>query len=137
MNKQRIVLIEDDEMLSMVMKEELGRAGYDVALANNAEDGLKLVQSKKPELVLLDLMLPTRSGYEVLEELKAGEKTKKIPVVILTVLSMDEHIQKAMRAGAADYFVKSQHTALELVELIQEFFTSKGNQYAQPNAMVS
>ena len=121
MKKSKIVLIEDDEVLSIVMREELGRAGFNVSLAFDGEKGIRLVRSKKPNLVLLDLMLPKKSGFDVLKELKKDPKTKDIPVVILTVLSLDEDIQKALRAGASDYFVKSQHTALELVEMIKNF----------------
>jgi DNA-binding response OmpR family regulator len=122
MKKPKIALIEDDEVLSIVMQEELAKAGFDVSLAFDGEKGIKLVRSKKPDLVLLDLLLPKKSGFEVLQELKKAPQTKSIPVVILTVLSMDEGIQKALRAGADDYFVKSQHTALELVEMIKNFF---------------
>lgn len=122
MKKTKIVIIEDDEVLSIVMQEELGRAGFNVLLAADDEKGIQLVRSKKPDLVLLDLMLPEKSGFDVLKELKKDPKTKDIPVVILTVLSMDESIQKALLAGASDYFVKSQHTVLELVEMIKNFF---------------
>ncbi len=124
MEKFKIALIEDDEVLSIVMREELGKAGFNILLASDGEKGIQLVRSKKPDLVLLDLMLPKKSGFEVLEELKKDPKTKSIPVVILTVLSMDENIQKALRAGAKDYFVKSQHTVLELIEMIKGFFAS-------------
>ncbi len=121
MKKPKITLIEDDEVLSIVMREELVKAGFDVLLAFDGEKGVRLVRSKKPDLVLLDLLLPKKSGFEVLQELKKDPRTKSIPVVILTSLSMDEGIQKALRAGADDYFVKSQHTSLELVEMIKDF----------------
>jgi DNA-binding response OmpR family regulator len=123
MARQKIILIEDDEALSIVMQEELDRAGFKVNLASNGEKGLDLARSKKPDLVLLDLMLPTISGYDVLTKLKEDAKTEKIPVIIITALSMDENIRKAMDAGAADYFVKSQHTVIELIEMIKDFFT--------------
>jgi len=126
MSKQKVILIEDDEVLSVVMQEELGRVGFDVDVADSGEKGLKLARSKKPALVLLDLMLPDISGFDVLAKLKADQKTKKIPVVILTSMSMDENIRKAIDAGADDYMVKSQHTVTELVEMIQEFLVSGG-----------
>lgn len=121
MKKFKIALIEDDEVLSIVIQEELSKAGFDVLLASDGEKGTKIVMSKKPDLVLLDLMLPKKSGFDVLKELKEDPKTKNIPVVILTSLSMDESIQKALQSGAADYFIKSQHTALELVEIIKKW----------------
>jgi len=121
MKKQRIVIIEDDEVMSLVMREELSKAGFDVNISTTGKDGLQKAQTKKPDLVLLDLMLPDISGYEVLKTLKKSEATKKIPVVIITSLSMDEGISKAMAAGANDYFVKSQHTVIELIEMIVQF----------------
>jgi len=127
MKKSKIIIIEDDEVLSIVMKEELKKVGFNVSLAPDGERGIELVRSKKPDLVLLDLMLPKKSGFDVLKELKKDPNTKDIPVVILTVLSMDEHIQKALGAGAEDYFVKSQHTALELVEMIKNFFVGRAS----------
>ena len=122
--KSKIVLIEDDEVLSLVMAEELKKGGFNVSVASDGEAGLERVRSKKPDLVLLDLMLPKKSGYEVLKELKEDAKTKGIPVIILTALSMDEALQKSLKLGADDYYIKSQHTVTELVDIIKGFFIS-------------
>jgi DNA-binding response OmpR family regulator len=121
LKKKNIVLIEDDEILSLVMQEELSKAGFTVFVASDGEAGLKLVQSKKPDLVLLDLVLTKKSGYDVLKVLKESPDTKDIQVVIMSVLSGGDDIQKAMGLGAHDYIVKSQHAINEIVDKIKTY----------------
>jgi len=122
MAKTKIALIEDDEILSKVIYEELRDADFDVLRAFDGEEGLKLVRSKKPDLVLLDIILPKKGGFEVLEELKKSPDTRDIPVIILTMIGKDEDIKKGLRLGANDYIVKSQHAIAEVVEKIKDFF---------------
>ncbi|GAI20713.1 unnamed protein product [marine sediment metagenome] len=122
MAKIKIALIEDDEILSKVIYEELRDADFDVMQAFDGEEGLKLVRSKKPDLVLLDIILPKKDGFEVLEELKKSPDTRNIPVIILTMIGKDEDIKKGLQLGANDYIVKSQHAIAEIVEKIKDFF---------------
>lgn len=122
MAKIKIILIEDDEILSKVIYEELQDAGFDVLQSFDGEEGLKLVMSKKPDLVLLDIVLPKKDGFEVLEELKKFPDTKDIPVIILTMIGGDEDIKRGLQLGANDYIVKSQHAIAEIIEKIKDFF---------------
>ena len=122
MAKIKIVLVEDDQILSKVVYEELKEAGYDVDRAFDGEEGLKMIKSKKPNLVLLDIVLPKKSGFDVLKDLKASPITKDIPVIIFTMLGMDEDIKKGLKLGANDYIVKSQHAIAEIIEKINTFF---------------
>jgi DNA-binding response OmpR family regulator len=121
MSKQKIVLVEDDEILSKVLFEELKDAGFEVQQAFDGEAGLEIAKSTKPDLVLLDLVMPKKQGFEVLEELKKSLLTKDIPVMILTMLGQDEEIKKGIKLGAEDYIVKSQHAVAEIVEKIKDF----------------
>lgn len=125
MIKQKIVLVEDDEILSKVLYEELKDAGFDVQQVFDGEAGLKLVQSAKPDLVLLDLVLPKKHGFDVLAELKKSLATKEIPVIILTMLGQDEEIKKGLKLGAEDYIVKSQHAVAEIVEKVKSFLNKE------------
>ncbi len=122
MAKLKIVLIEDDEILAKVVREELSEADFDVFQTFDGEEGLKLVRSKKPDLVLLDLILPKKHGLDVLEELKKSPITRSIPVIVLTMLSRDDDIKKGLKLGANDYIVKSQHAVTEIVEKVEKFF---------------
>lgn len=122
MAKLKIVLIEDDNVLAKVIYEELEEGGFDVDQAFDGKIGLGLVRSKKPDLVLLDLILPQKHGFDVLEELKKSPATSDIPVIILTMLGRDDDIKKGLKLGANDYIVKSQHAVTEIVEKVEKFF---------------
>ena len=133
MSAQKIVLIEDDEILSKVLSVELTDAGFKVTQSFDGEAGLSLVRSDKPDLVLLDLILPKKHGFVVLEELKKSPDTKAIPVIILTLLGEDEDIKKGLRLGANDYLVKSSHAVAEIVEKIKTFLSKEQHpEGAQP-----
>jgi DNA-binding response OmpR family regulator len=121
MNAQKIVLVEDDEILSKVLYAELTDAGFEVSQAFDGETGLESIKSKRPDLVLLDIILPKKNGFEVLEEIRKSPDTKNIFVIILTLLGEDEDIKKGLRLGANDYLVKSSHSVDEIVEKIKSF----------------
>ncbi|OGZ45792.1 MAG: hypothetical protein A3C84_03270 [Candidatus Ryanbacteria bacterium RIFCSPHIGHO2_02_FULL_48_12] len=133
MSAQKIVLVEDDEILSKVLYIEFTDAGFEVSQAFDGEVGLELVRSKRPDLVLLDVILPKKQGFAVLEELKKSPETKTIPVIMLTLLGEDEDIKKGLRLGADDYFVKSSHAVGEIIEKVKSFFAKESHpEGAQP-----
>jgi CheY-like chemotaxis protein len=123
----KIVLCEDDEVLSKVILEELKEAGFDVSYANNGVDGLKTIQSVKPSLVLLDVLMPQMDGFAVLEALKKSPDTMNIPVIMLTMLGSDDDIKKGLKLGANDYIVKSQHAVGEICDKVKEFFAGESH----------
>ena len=125
MNKPSVVIVEDDEVLLKVLLDELNDAGIDVSSALDGEEGLKKIQEKRPDLVLLDLLLPKKSGFEVLEDMKQATETRGIPVMILSMLGQDEDIKRGLGLGANDYIVKSQHAVGEVVEKVKNFFTKE------------
>lgn len=125
MNKTKIVLIEDDEILSKVLYAELSEADFEVKQAFDGEAGLAMVKSEKWDLILLDLILPKKHGFEVLAELKKSADTASIPVLILTMLGSDEDIKKGLQLGADDYIVKSQHAVAEIVEKVKSFLAKQ------------
>lgn len=127
MSTQKIVLIEDDEILSKVLASELGDAGFEVSQAFDGEAGLALVIAEKPDLVLLDCILPKKHGFVVLEELKKSPVTQNIPVIMLTLLGEDEDIKKGLRLGANDYLVKSSHAVGEIVDKVKNFFVQESH----------
>lgn len=129
MNKIKILLVEDDEVLSKVVYEELTEAGFESFQAHDGEAGLALAREKRPDLILLDIMLPKKNGFDVLEVLKKSPDTKEIPVIMLTMLGSDDDIKKGLHLGANDYIVKSQHALPEIIEKIKNFFANE--QYPQ------
>jgi CheY-like chemotaxis protein len=98
------------------------KAGFEVAFAHDGETGLTLAADKKPDVILLDLLMPGMNGFEVLKALKANPATKKIKVIILTVVTDEESKHKADELGADGYLIKSELTLAQIVEKILSFF---------------
>ena len=122
MNKKRILLVDDDITLVDMYKERLAVAGYDVIVAHSGEEALKSVGEVKPDIVLLDIMMPKVNGFDVLHSLKGDPKTKDIPVIILTALIQDTNKAKGMEAGADDYIIKSETMPGEVLQKVEAIF---------------
>lgn len=121
-NKIKIILIvEDDEVISSVLHEEFLEAGFDVLQAFDGEKGLELTRIHKPNLILLDIMMPKMNGFEMLKELKASPLTKNIPVVVLTALGQNDDIKKIIDLGAEGYIVKSGKSLAQVLEEVKIF----------------
>ena len=118
-NPQKILIIEDDRALQSAMVEILTQEGYETTSAYNGEEGLQKVEAEKPNLILLDLILPKKDGFEVLSEIKNGSN-KNIPVLILTNLEEIENVQKALDLGAKTFMVKSDFSLRDVIEKIKE-----------------
>lgn len=115
-----ILFIEDDPGLQKTLCEALKDAGYAVASALDGEEGLRLARRDIPDLVLLDLILPKKDGFEVLKEMRSDSRTAGIPVVVLTNLEGSGEVQKALEHGAAAYLVKTNYELREVIEKVRE-----------------
>lgn len=115
-----ILFIEDESALQKTFGDVLNKEGYEMVSALDGEEGLRLAKSKKPDLILLDLVLPKVHGFEVLEELKADPETKDIPIIVLTNLESMEDVDKAIELGAKTYLVKAQYNLEEVLEKIKK-----------------
>ena len=120
MDKKKILVIEDEAMLQRALSEFLIDENFEVVSAMDGEEGISFAKAKKPDLILLDIVLPKKDGYQVLEEIKNDEKTKKIPVILLTNLESAEDIERAFNAGATTYLVKSKYRLEDVVKKIKE-----------------
>jgi DNA-binding response OmpR family regulator len=126
MSHKNIVVIDDELDMAQLLKVELELEHYHVELANDGRQGLDLVKKVKPDLVLLDIMMPEVDGYEVLQQLKTESTTKNIPVVILTAKGLEQDIKKGLDLGAEDYVVKPFYPAL-LLKRIKSILNANGN----------
>ena len=122
---QKILMIEDDKFLRKIYRDKLTRAGFDFIEATNGEEGLNKVISESPDLVLLDLILPRKNGFDVLIEMKRNENTKKIPVIILSNLGQESDIKRGLELGAQDYLVKPEISLSEVVDKVKEWIIKK------------
>jgi CheY-like chemotaxis protein len=115
---RRILLVEDDHFLRKAAEASLKRHGYQVVTAVDGEEALRLVRTEKPELILLDLIIPKVQGFEVLRRLKAAEETAGIPVIVLSNLSQDHDRDATIAAGAVAHLVKANISLENLVALV-------------------
>jgi DNA-binding response OmpR family regulator len=117
-----ILLCEDEEFVARSYVRKLEVEGFTVLHAHNGEEALSLLLSKKPDLVILDLMMPLKTGFEVLEEVsKSDDKDiKKIPILVASNLGQKSDIETAKKLGAADFLVKSNISLKELIAKVRE-----------------
>ena len=117
---KKILFIEDDTTLQESLGQVLKGAGFEVFHALNGEDGLKLAGEERPDVVLLDLILPKINGFDVLKELKGSDNTKHIPVIVLTNLESPEDIQKALFSGASTYLLKASYELEDVLAKVKK-----------------
>ena len=114
-----ILIIEDDDFLRSLAVTKLETNGFTVAQVANGQDGLNQVAQSIPDLIILDLMLPILSGFDVLKSIKASDATKNIKVIVFSNLGEEGDIKTCLDLGANDYLVKANFTLDELVEKIK------------------
>ncbi len=122
MKKNKILIIEDETVMRESLKDVLEKENYDISVAADGEEGIELIKSFSPDLILLDIILPKKDGFDVLNELKDSNEDGKvdIPVVLLTNISGMENVQKALDLGATTYLVKADYQLEEVVGKVKE-----------------
>ena len=124
--KNSILIVEDDPFLAGLAAEKIQSAGYDVSVASDADAGMKVLEKKIPDLILLDILLPGINGFEFLKNIKKIERFKDIPVVIFSNLDQERDIAEGRRLGADDFLVKVKFTPDEVVRKIAEVLRKRG-----------
>ena len=116
----KLLIAEDEEILAKVLREKFEKEKFTVVIVADGDAVIREVKSSKPDMILLDIILPKKDGLAILKELKASPETDKIPVIILSNLGDDEKIKEGLSLGADDYLVKTQHPINEVVEKVKE-----------------
>lgn len=117
---KKIVIVEDDEFLRSLTSKRLESEGYEVAVAVDGEDAVKIIPKENPDLIFLDLLLPNKNGFEVLEEIRKDDKTKDTPVVVFSNLGQKEDIEKVKKFGVTEFLVKANFTLDDVVVKLKE-----------------
>lgn len=117
---QKILAIEDETRLQKMFEEIFKQEGFELFSANDGVSGLKLAEEKMPDIILLDLILPKKNGFEVLKELKDNPRLAKIPVIVLTNLEGARDIEKALSLGAHTYLVKANYSLDDILKKVKE-----------------
>ena len=118
--KIKILLVEDEEMLANMYETKFKNEGFDIEKALNGEDGLKKAKEMLPDFILLDIIMPKMDGFAVLKVLKENQKTKNIPVMLLTNLGQEEDIRRGEVLGVVGYLVKANTTPAEVVAAVKD-----------------
>ncbi len=118
--KKTILIIEDEKDLRFFLKTALSQEGYEVKEAFDAEEGFEKLKEKKPDLILLDILLPGKSGFDFLTQIKADPNFESIPVLILSNYGRQEDIEKGLKLGAVDYLIKANFTLEEIVQKVKK-----------------
>jgi len=117
---KKILIVEDDRFLRELINRKLLEEGFDVAQAIDGESGVKKIKEEKPDLVLLDLILPGIDGFEVLSRIKNDPDVSSIPILILSNLGQKEEVEKGLKLGAVDFLIKAHFTPGEIIEKIRK-----------------
>jgi len=104
----KILLIEDEEIMIELLERKLAQEGYEVSIARDGEEGLRLMREVWPDLVLLDIILPKMGGFDVLKEMNKNPSLKKIPVIIISNSGQPVELNKALRLGVKDWLIKTE-----------------------------
>ncbi|BAU31020.1 response regulator transcription factor [Microcella alkaliphila] len=121
----RILIVEDEPDVLLLLENRVKGAGHDVVSATNGEEGLTLFATEKPDLVVLDWMMPRRDGIDVCEEIRASDPDHRTKVLMLTARSQQSDVDRAMEAGADDYIVKP-FSSRDLIERITALLVPAG-----------
>lgn len=121
----KVLIVDDDLTLREMYAERMKTEGYNVHVAKDGEEGIAMAREIKPDVVLLDIMMPGTNGFGVLESLQKDPSTEKIPILMLSALIQDENKEKSKAAGAVGYIVKSETTPADVIEKIQQTLTQE------------
>ena len=119
--QKKVLIVEDDEHIAKVYEIQLAKEGLIIIIARDGEEAVKIIESEKPDLVILDLMLPKKDGFWVLEEIKKNAKSSKIPILVISNLGQKTDEKRAMELGATEYLIKIDYPIQEIISKIKSY----------------
>ena len=120
-NQKNVLIVEDDIQISKVYEIQLAREGIITRLARNGEEAVELLNEKKPDLVILDLMIPKKDGFWVLGEIRANQKYHDVPVLVISNLGQVDDKDRAINLGATEYLVKIDNPIQKIVDKVKNY----------------
>ncbi len=117
---KKILIVEDEELLADLLRRKLIKENYQVSIARNGEEGLRMMREIMPDLILMDIVMPKVNGFEVLEEMAKEPHLKKIPVIVISNSGQEAELDKARTLGAKDCLVKTEFSPREVINKVVE-----------------
>lgn len=117
---KKILIIEDEELMCNLLERKLNEEGYQASVAKDGAEGMKMIKEIKPDLVLLDIVMPNKNGFEVMDEMQADEKLKHIPIIVISNSGQPVEIDKAKELGAKDWLIKTEFDPQEVIEKVKK-----------------
>ncbi|HOX96420.1 MAG TPA: response regulator [Candidatus Woesebacteria bacterium] len=121
MEKKKIMIVEDDTVLANAIKLSLENEGYELSLATDGEEAERMIKEEIPDLVLLDLLLPIKNGFEILKIIRQDPATKDISVVVLTNFEQETSINEGKKLGVKDYIVKANIDIQDIPAIVKKY----------------
>jgi len=115
---KKILLIEDEEIMIDLLQKKLINEGYETSVARDGEKGLKAVKKIKPDLILLDIIMPKMGGLEVMEEIAKDKELKKIPIIVVSNSGQPVELDRAQKLGAKDWLIKTEFDPQEVIDKV-------------------
>lgn len=125
-DQKTVLLVEDEPLLANLLEQRIKKEGFNVIVNRDGEEALKTLHEKKPDLILLDVILPKISGFELMEALRADPQLERAPIIIISNLGQESDIEKGQSLGAIQYFVKAKVSIEELVQNVKMFLEKAG-----------
>lgn len=118
---KKVLIVEDDAQISKVYEIQLAKEGYVTFTAHDGDSAIKLMVEEKPDLAILDLMIPKKDGFEVLQEIKENHSDIKIPILVISNLGQNNDKIRVLELGATEYLVKTDHSIREIMDKVKNY----------------
>lgn len=115
---KRILLVEDEEIMIDLLQKKLTQEGYEISVARDGEEGLKAMKEEKPDLILLDIIMPKMGGFEVMEEMQKNKELKEIPIIVISNSGQPVELSRAQKLGAKDWLIKTEFDPQEVLDKV-------------------
>lgn len=115
---KKILIIEDEKIMIDLLQKKLTQEGYEVSVAKDGDEGVRAMKEKKPDLILLDIIMPKMGGFEVMEEMDKDKELKKIPVIVISNSGQPVELDRAQKLGAKDWLVKTEFDPQEVIDKV-------------------
>jgi len=115
---KKILIIEDEEVILDLLQRKLTKEGYEISVARDGEEGIRVMKAVKPDLILLDIIMPKMGGFEVMEEMNKDKELKKIPVIVISNSGQPVELDRAQNLGAKDWLIKTEFDPQEVIDKV-------------------